>query len=170
MIYKVPSNPNLSIISVMYIWLWIYLWWLVYISLAAVYKIRDIEMAVVKQKSFTMLTGTFEKKWKENEVWQLRGWSEDLVGFPHNVLSAADCRADGKELDFKQCTNYKIEEIVSLPYYLKTVYKEQLCLGPVIWQELACNCSRVSHGKHSKEDSLFFHSLADKANTFAVTS
>lgn len=115
---------------------------MVYISLASVYKIRDTETRVVKQKLFTMLTGTLEKKWKENEVWQLRGWFEDLVGFPHDVLSAADCRADGKELDFKQCTNYEIEEIVSLLYYLKTVYKEQLCLGPVTWQELACNCSR----------------------------
>lgn len=29
---------------------------------------RDIETRVVRQKLFTMLTGTFERKWKENEA------------------------------------------------------------------------------------------------------
>lgn len=60
---------------------------------------------VVKKKWSTMLIGTFEKKRKENVAWQLRSWSEILVGFSHNVVTAPDCRADGKELDFKQCTN-----------------------------------------------------------------
>lgn len=61
-------------------------------------------VGVVKKKWSTMLTGIFEKKWKKNVAWQLRSWSEDLVGFSHYVVTAADCRADGKELDFKQCT------------------------------------------------------------------
>lgn len=62
-------------------------------------------VGAVKKQWPTVLTGIFEKKWKENVAWQLRSWSEDLVGFSHNVIRAADCRADGKELDFTQCTN-----------------------------------------------------------------
>lgn len=123
-------------------------------------------VGVVKKHWSTMLTGTFEKKWKEDVAWQLRSWSEDLVGFSLNVGTASDYRPDGKELDFKQIK----EMIASLLYYLKMVYKEKLGVGPVIRQKLAYNHSREFHMENAvktacssllgwKSKHLYDHSL-----------
>lgn len=102
---KLLTGAKVQEISFSYVYLVLYL-----LKMTGVYQsIKpdwDIEtVGVVKKQRSTMLTGTFEKKWKENVAWQLRSWSEDLIGFSHNIITAADCRADGKELDFKQCTN-----------------------------------------------------------------